>query len=946
MKKLILYIIMLTMLLPFVFSLKSLEYGHTFYYGLDNNFLDYYGVNNGTGQGGVGFSTVKVRGTHSTNFVPASSQYIDTGKTLSGDYTLSLWINPDDVSNQRAFAGSLNIVGTAGIQFGFPVSGTGYIDVFDSGMTPQIITFNKQIPITKFTHIVLTYDGYKNRLYINGTFINSSIGTSNNPTSLRIGRTGLYDGFYYDGLIDEVGVWNRSFNQEEITKLYNNNDSQYPWNVSTQILIDITLPLNNTKVKTDILINYTLVDVNVSAECNYFINSSLISKRTGLKNGTFNVSFNSTHWLNNDNLINISCNDTHTSSFEQINLFVDATLPEILYVNKTIGGVSTFLNNSNIYIEYFVVNIATNDTNNYFINFTLEGPSGIVVSNQTTDINYSYYVLNTSVNLSTFNVGEYNYTIVSSDAHTKNKIDYSKYLYEQPYNKLGNKGVSFDNKIHTYIDSTKIISFITDQKEDRKEFTINFILNVSKFDIYIEADKSINYVGEKYGYQGHFIIDNFYWYDLENEYKVKVVAVTRVTDLLYKVTMQKNSNVNTVTFNSIGIINTITQTGTFTYFASELNDCTRGTPTINFTIKNESDNSLIAGTIEHSFTYNTWTDNGSIYSTNYSDSVSSNSSQICIFPNATSLLTNFQVQYDIGGTKYSYFGIDVNLSNVTRYINLYVVDGTTQVLFNVRDTNDDYIQDALIHIDKYYVGTNTYKTVEVLSTDSQGNAVGNIVLNTEYYRFTIVYDGVTRLVDGPTILVATTRNFVIDLTGGDWFNNYDTVLGVSYSLTFTNATLNYNFQYSDPSSSITKACLKVEQLNVTGNKLINDTCLTTYTGNILNNIEADGVNNRRYLGTAYVTVNGQNYTLDVLEQNYLTEWEFYDDKDHYGVFVTLILMMALILLGIFSPMGAVILGVLSLIVINMLGLFHLSWPTLITLAVIGGIAIYKINRSQ
>jgi len=70
-------------------------------------------------------------------------------------------------------------------------------------------------------HLVGTYDGDKLRTYVNGSLVGTSvsytgsIGTNDQP--LRIGKVYIYgDTYQFDGLIDEVRIYNRALGAEEI----------------------------------------------------------------------------------------------------------------------------------------------------------------------------------------------------------------------------------------------------------------------------------------------------------------------------------------------------------------------------------------------------------------------------------------------------------------------------------------------------------------------------------------------------------------------------------------------------------------------------------------------------------------------------------------------------------------------------------------------------------
>ena len=72
-------------------------------------------------------------------------------------------------------------------------------------------------------HYVFTLDSTGGKIYLNGQLIDShswtgNSGASNNQFLWKIG--GFYNS-WYNGKIDDIGIWNRALTQDEITKLYN-----------------------------------------------------------------------------------------------------------------------------------------------------------------------------------------------------------------------------------------------------------------------------------------------------------------------------------------------------------------------------------------------------------------------------------------------------------------------------------------------------------------------------------------------------------------------------------------------------------------------------------------------------------------------------------------------------------------------------------------------------
>ena len=75
------------------------------------------------------------------------------------------------------------------------------------------------IALNTWTHLATTYDGANQRLYINGVLVatkaqTGAIAAANQP--LRIGGNNV-SGEFFQGLIDEVRIYNRALSAAEIT---------------------------------------------------------------------------------------------------------------------------------------------------------------------------------------------------------------------------------------------------------------------------------------------------------------------------------------------------------------------------------------------------------------------------------------------------------------------------------------------------------------------------------------------------------------------------------------------------------------------------------------------------------------------------------------------------------------------------------------------------------
>jgi len=213
------------------------------YYKLDEssgNAADSVGSNTGTNTN-VTYAAGKINNGAVFNGTNAKLITGVTGfPTIQGNKTVSLWFNSSSITttqqdsifglfdNASSPSNSYQIVmdnATGGSKI--KVTKWGGAVVADSGFTPTVSTWY---------HLVVTYDGTNTIIYINGDLKVTSNTAVQSGTSASC-VMGIYPGGtveWYNGIIDEVGIWSRALSSTEVTALYNSgNGLQYPFTTTS-----------------------------------------------------------------------------------------------------------------------------------------------------------------------------------------------------------------------------------------------------------------------------------------------------------------------------------------------------------------------------------------------------------------------------------------------------------------------------------------------------------------------------------------------------------------------------------------------------------------------------------------------------------------------------------------------------------------------------------------
>jgi hypothetical protein len=212
--------------------------GMTAWYTGDGTANDFLGKNNGTLENGTGFASGMVaqafslNGTNQFVSLPASViPYPTTGATSTQPISVDAWfsttaggviLGQQDVAAPAAPGGHVPAiyVGTDGIL---------YAELFWNGSVVPFSSSPTKVNNGAFHFVAVTYDGTSVAAYLDGTLLGSAPFTQTGYAAsyqYQIG-TGFTSGwpagnggyFYFQGLIDEVEIFNRALSHSEIQTL-------------------------------------------------------------------------------------------------------------------------------------------------------------------------------------------------------------------------------------------------------------------------------------------------------------------------------------------------------------------------------------------------------------------------------------------------------------------------------------------------------------------------------------------------------------------------------------------------------------------------------------------------------------------------------------------------------------------------------------------------------
>lgn len=709
---------------------------------------------------------------------------------------------------------------------------------------------------------------YKNKTLINTTTGDTFVGKDSDI--MHIGS--LFDGVSpsqtFSGGIDEVFIINKSISEFDVNTTYDNyigglNVISTAQGSLYKFVFDTRSPLNDTPITDTRLLTYSLSNINGTANCSYYVGGTHIINETLLSNGVHNFSFNSSHWSQHHNEVNVTCKDgTGYFGGESKFLYVDTINPVIIDLNYSVLGTHYNLNNSKIGTDTLTINISVNDTNLYYFsdNFSIIGAGTRIQWNITLNTSKPRHVFDKVVTLTSVNEGWYEVNVTLKDWYKEtflHQVSELAYTYiDRPqtgddYNqtKYANDQVDYNitftenNTVNTSIEILRyvsvgetLISFsnlanLTDLQINISDTNIlSETGNASRHRTIRDFSSTLNDIIPACNCTGCYILDN-------GNCSIPIYMSSK--------------NESRINLNNLYVGYNLTE--------------------VRVEIFNELNKTLITNAnISVEFI-------SDIYTTNYTSNTGNDTVEL--------VYSTYTIRYSaIGFHERFYEYIYTPISNPL--IQLYLLNDTsaTEVTATVYDEIGKELPGVTIEYLAYNPSSGQFEVAGSGITNFEGQTKLYLRLNDEYYIFKLYYpSGTLKQTTPKTYIYSNTITFQID-TGGVGDDLHFQIEGIYSLLTFNNITNTFIWDYSDTHTLGDSYCLYNYRQTDFGNPTHNFSCLTASSGQI--SLGVTPTNGSVYLAKAYVLIDSDKYFLDQLHANFQGVNPF-----HTGTSATMVLFI-------------------------------------------------------
>jgi len=755
------------------------------------------------------------------------------------------------------------------------------IDDNAAGLT----TISTTLPSTEtWFHSCVGYDGSTMRLYMDGalaantsvaktqmSFIDGIISTSGFTYT-----AGLYK---WNGLQDDVQIFNSTLSAANISYLYNygslngtgsggsvisNSTDQYSvqWNGTTYY----PQAADN---KTYLPVRFTLEDFNVTPFSTEFKQAVFLGYNT-----TNHLRFN----FNNSHTVTAT-NRYDSTAISNFTVNVSGTI-------YTANGTTAYLQNETGIVNYTVTHPSYFTAYGTNVNVT-NGSSNVLMHQVEVRFNGTQRFTNNTVTAGNVTLPDGSGGIITKAFNETFYLNAGNYTaeYSSAFDEAKNQNFSF-----TLLENTT-----------------RTITNITNANLTITGTNAVD--GSNIPFFTTTVVNNTLYINLsttdDGPHLYNLIQNVTYNVVFDNTSYALNSTNITLTNRSTSIEFLVYTTNSFNI--SILNELTKNEITdTNFTVE------FIGSYASYNYTY----EDGNLYAD-------------LIVPD------QYQIRYNwINTTSATDYGqlrqYHYELTNRTHNpLDLFAINQSVSTAIDITVQNGNTLlrqEGVIVKLQRFYIDTNSYETVAMYETDSQGKAYFDVEADDELYKFVVDSPlGTSVYTSTPQYLKETEYTIFIDTTQ-DPIATYvnDAGLSVTVAYNATGATATYN----DPQVSAGEYEFRIYEKGPYANTLVSTATATTSSGSLVASYAFD--NTSAYYGVFYrdEVAEATFDFVDFLETNGLPA---------LGLFLTSILFVVAVFISAFS-LYSVIIASMALVAANMIGLITISTP-IIGAVVVGAIIL-------
>ena len=318
--------------------------------------------------------------------------------------------------------------------------------------------------------------------------------------------------------------------------------------------------------------------------------------------------------------------------------------------------------------------------------------------------------------------------------------------------------------------------------------------------------------------------------------------------------------------------------------------------------------------------------------------------KFCLCINST-LYNNYtlgtgEIQYSSTGfiDRRFYTFSSQRLTNQTINNSLYMLLNTeaTSFLFEFQDTSLFPYVNKYTSLMRWYPDLNEYKIVEMAKTDDKGQTIMRVEVEDVDYRVGLYEQNgsIIKLLN-PVRFACLSSPCTYASLVQDSTSDYTRIFGVQSDINYNSTNNIWTFTWNDPSQNTKSMRFLVTRERGDGSVTICDTSSSGFTGVIT--CDSSG-----YTGTLQALA-FRTASPEIPINRKLLNTDTKVLSSSIGLFISLILFLTLALIGIWSPVASIILGLVGLIPAVIFG--SITLPIFMAIGVLGGIIIHFMKRS-